>query len=210
MDEFLKWEKQNISVRKKLTSITHLFYHVRDMLTQETKKMLYHALAESRITYSLPIWGNRRRTYKEALQKKQNTILRILYGKRKDENIDYLYKQKNIKNINQLLVTKLSVLVWSIQAEGGNRGELVLNEKKRATNIILRESVTNRLLTPKWLTNIGKRSLSRQLPRIANHLEQAIRTTVTPGVYKYYPKRRITAYWLSVREDDLDQFIWET
>lgn len=184
-------------------------YRIRHQLNENNKKVLYHSIIESRLMYALPIWGRGNKTRLKNLQKKQNKILRIIYNKKNDENIDNLYKKYNYKNIAQLLIINLSKTAWNIQQEGGKRGIINIKNKIRKTNILTRKQSTKRIDEPRWENLIGKRKISRILARIINEIEKDSKIVFTQKDTKSNIKKVVTNYWMGKNDHQLNTFLWE-
>lgn len=130
-------------------------------------------MIESKLSYAIPIWGRADKSQIEKNSKKskypsENTIQQ----RQNRKNIDYLYKEKRIKNVYQLIVINLTKTAWQLQKEGGERGTLILKEKKLNHHIELREKTVNKMEVQKWNTKLGKRKTTRVISRIINKIEK--------------------------------------
>jgi len=66
----------------KLRSTIHQFIKLRDLLPVKTMRMIYFAFYQSIIQYGLLVWGGVKDNYLYPLQVNQNSVARIILGKK--------------------------------------------------------------------------------------------------------------------------------
>lgn len=171
LDSNLKWEKQIKEMGRKVKALIALTYKRRNLMNDNIKKIYYHALIESNLAYSILSWSRGGKGNLKRIQKKQDTILRILYNKARSERIDEIYAEKKIMKINQLIITKTSKKAWTL-LRNREIGVLILRETMKDSNLTLRKSSIRRIVEQTWKTNYGKMKVSRLMAKIVNHAEQ--------------------------------------
>lgn len=206
LDANLKWEKQIKEIENKVKALIALTYKRRNLMNDSIKKIYYHALIESNLAYSILSWSRGGKGNLRRIQKKQNTILRILYNKVRSERIDEIYAEKKIMKINQLIITKTSKKAW-ILLRNREIGVLILRETMRDSNLALRKSSIRRIVEQKWKTNYGKMKVSRLMAKIVNHAEQK-GVEIFKKIDQNYPKEKARAFWCKMDTTEIDQILW--
>lgn len=97
-DHEMKWHYQIEKIENKIKSLIPITFKIAGKLNENNKKAYYHAIIESRISYAISLWGRGNKTKTERLQRKQNTIIRILYKKDKRTNVGNFYTEKKKKS----------------------------------------------------------------------------------------------------------------
>ncbi|XP_075158076.1 uncharacterized protein LOC142231348 [Haematobia irritans] len=110
----LLWDEHIKSVKAKVSSATGILHKFRNILTTDTKLMIYHSLIHSHLTYLPIIYAHRStRTLKE-LQSAQNKALKVVYNLPLRYPTTLLYKNhaKNILPIRGLYKQKLLLYMF--------------------------------------------------------------------------------------------------
>lgn len=79
IDSRLNWKKELVSVTNKISSACYVLRSLRNEATISQLKMIYHSLVESRLRYSIKLWGN---SYKYNITKAfvaQKRAIRIIF-----------------------------------------------------------------------------------------------------------------------------------
>ena len=106
--ENLKWDKHVDHLCGKLASNFHLFYSIRNLLTDELKRQLFFALVYSRINYGIELYGASRASLLNRVQVMQNKLLKVLYELPYRTSTDTLHCRLRILKV--LDVYKLRIL----------------------------------------------------------------------------------------------------
>ncbi|XP_075157874.1 uncharacterized protein LOC142231140 [Haematobia irritans] len=110
----LLWDEHIKSVKAKVSSATGILHKFRNILTTDTKLMIYHSLIHSHLTYLPIIYAHRStRTLKE-LQSAQNKALKVVYNLPLRYPTTLLYKNhaKNILPIRGLYKQQLLLYMF--------------------------------------------------------------------------------------------------
>lgn len=81
-DENLRWNLHICNLVGKLCSTIHQFIKLRDLLPVKTMCMIYFAFYQSIFQYGLLVWGGIKDNYLNPLQVNQNSVVRIILGKK--------------------------------------------------------------------------------------------------------------------------------
>ena len=79
IDENLKFDKHIQKVKSKLSQLCGVSYKIGKFLTLDAARTFYFSMVESVIAYNIIFWGASSKTLLDALQRKQNIIVRNLF-----------------------------------------------------------------------------------------------------------------------------------
>lgn len=91
IDQHIRWSEHITNVSKRLPTLMHTFYNLRDILPRRKLLMFYNSLVEAVIRYCIVAWGGTFNTTLNILQTTQNTILKIIFNKSKLYSTEKLY-----------------------------------------------------------------------------------------------------------------------
>lgn len=208
IDENLKWDSQITNTIKKIQALVPITYSKRNMMNKEIKKIYYHAMIESRLTYSMLTWARASKGELKRMQRKQNNILRILYNKHHTDCIDEVYNENGIMRMEELLMTKLSKKAWKLLKNDKIRGAITLTETEKNSNITLRNTTTRKMREVSWNTRTGKMRLSRLVAKTINIAEQKS-STIFSEDRQIYPKEIARNFWCNKNNINIENLIWE-
>lgn len=92
LDSKLSWKPHIVQLKKDLSKINGLIYHLRNQLSQEVRLMLYNSLFHSKLSYAIETWGSAGKTLIQSLQRTQNLALKAVYNKRVRFSTNQLYE----------------------------------------------------------------------------------------------------------------------
>ena len=75
IDECLKFNSHIVSVTKKISKFSIIFYKIRKLLANKNLVDIYHALVYPSIIYGISVWGSACKTKLECLRKIQKRIV---------------------------------------------------------------------------------------------------------------------------------------
>ena len=79
IDENLKFDKHIQKVKSKLSQLCGVSYKIGKFLTLDAARTFYFSMVQSVIAYNIVFWGASSKTLLDALQRKQNIIVRNLF-----------------------------------------------------------------------------------------------------------------------------------
>ena len=80
IDECLKFNSHIVSVTKKISKFSIIFYKIRKLLANKNLVDIYHALVYPSIIYGISVWGSACKTKLECLRKIQKRIVKTICG----------------------------------------------------------------------------------------------------------------------------------
>lgn len=205
IDKQLKWEKQIKNTIKKLRGLMPLIGKIRDKLSEEDKKMIYHTIIESRLQFGIECWGKASKSRLTAIQRTQNNMLRILYKRGRRENIDDLYDSLNVRDCYTLFLDKMAKVAWHILKDEKD-SQVKLEKKKRETQVTTR--LQERLNTRKWNTEWGRRSSEGIMAKMCNFLDKKIALVTSLENWCRFPKKEIRRVWKGTGRTELIDMFW--
>ena len=102
IDENLSWKTQIDDVCNKLRSYFHIFYNIRDYLSQKEVQAIYYALVFSKIKYGINVYGQAGITKMGRIQTLQNQLLKVLSEKTYRYPTEKLHKELNLLLIDDI------------------------------------------------------------------------------------------------------------
>lgn len=139
-------------------------------------------------------------------QKTQNNMLRVLYSKKRRDNIDYLYKEKDITKCYNLYLNQQTKMAWEI-ITGKKRSNIELKESNVRIGSDRHGKILRKFEMKKTNTKWGDRSARNIMTKILNYLEKEIKLTTDQRRREIYPKKEIKRLWNSKTENEIDNFI---
>jgi hypothetical protein len=104
IDDSFKFKNHLIAVNSRLRRIVYQMYYLKSLLPFSVLKLIYCGLVESLLRYGITIWGNANSMYYRSLIKKQNKLIKALYGKidKKDISKEDMYKSVGVLRLDKL------------------------------------------------------------------------------------------------------------
>ena len=181
IDEHLKWDKHINHICNSLAKNFHMFYTIRNLLTNQLKKQLYYSLVHSRILYGIEVYGACSSILLNKIQIIQNKLLKVLYNLpfRTDTNVMHveqkLLKVKDIYNVNVLKFVYESINKCSI---------IQFHNYFHYSNIVRRHRNENNLYPNRVRTKYGESTLHYAGTQLWNSLDNDIRNSKSIHIFK--------------------------
>ena len=99
LDENLTFNQHIKEICNKLKRLFHIFYNIRDYLSNENIKTIYYALVYSRIKYGISVYGQACNTKIKRIQRLQNQLIKVLAGKEYRFSTDKLHSELELLKI---------------------------------------------------------------------------------------------------------------
>jgi hypothetical protein len=138
LDQTLKWDHQISSVSSVVRNCLRKFYYIRNKCTLSFKKVIYHALVQSKLNYGLEFWGGAYTNKLKPALILQKKIIRIINQKNKMEHSYPLFVHLNILPLQHLYVYKVLRLFYIMSGNKPNLSGSFLrfNLRKGKVNLI--------------------------------------------------------------------------
>ena len=78
LDERITWENHISELCKSLTKYFNVFYHIRNFISKNLARTIYHACIYPRIKYGIEIYGSANQSKMNKLQVLQNKLMKVL------------------------------------------------------------------------------------------------------------------------------------
>ena len=111
LDENLTWNQHIDELCRKLSSLFHIFYNIREYLSKKEIQSIYYALVYSRIKYGINIYGQAGISKIKKIQTLQNQLLKVLSGKKYRYSTIKLHKELNLLLVEDIAKQELLTFV---------------------------------------------------------------------------------------------------
>lgn len=204
------WNDQVDMVLNKLRTAVYLATNLSKKVNFWNKKTIYHTLIESTLSYAIGIWGTTHKTNLEKIQRRINVIIRILFNKKRKENIEKWLSSQKIFSVYKLYANNITKKIWkSIKNE--EEGAIKVTEKPlRKDGVKTRMDGRIQIQKNRWRTMKGKRGNLNRMVEIANKLEMEHNFIQKGKIGSKFPKNLIKEIWLSKTDIELKNMFWNT
>jgi hypothetical protein len=168
IDEHWKFKNQILAIITKLRQILPKIYQIKDVLNMKNKMIIYEAWISSHLRYGIEVYGFAAEYLIERLQKIQNKIVKLLFGKNNIKT-EHIYKEKKI-----LKVLKLRDYTVIINNYFTNK-----HKKFNKDKLLRIRTTTQRLEVPRWNNAYGTRNKNWYIPVIFNKLPKIMLNYIT-------------------------------
>lgn len=110
----LKWESQIRNVIQSVTKQIPIYYILRTFVPKNKLLQIYKALTFSKINYGIELYGRKDTSWLKQLQKAQNRLLKILFGKRIRYSTNKIHKENKIIKVKDLAKLRLCLICHKV------------------------------------------------------------------------------------------------
>ena len=111
LDENLTWNKHITDISNKLKSLFHIFYNIRDFISEQDIKTIYYSLIYSRIKYGINVYGQAAKTKMKQIQTLQNQLLKVLSSKSYRFSTNELHSEFNLLKVEDIAKQEILTFV---------------------------------------------------------------------------------------------------
>lgn len=104
IDQTLSWHSHIELVISRIRKLKWIFKSLRQVMTSTLLRKIYVALAQSVITYCIPVWGGATKTKLLELERAQRSLIKIMYFKPYRYSTDNLYKLCELLSVRKLYI----------------------------------------------------------------------------------------------------------
>ena len=115
IDERLHWCEHINHCRKKVASGVYALNMVKQLFTENTKRMMYFSLINPYLLYGNLLWGSTYQTHLQKLTTLQKRALRIITNSKYNDHTSPLFKRLNILKLDDLYKSELAKFVFAIK-----------------------------------------------------------------------------------------------
>ena len=112
IDDQLKWDEHVNYLCNTLSKNFHMFYSIRDILTENLKRQLYFSMVYSRIIYGIVIYGACRDSLLKKVQVLQNKLLKVLYKLPFRSDTDVMHLNLDILKVKDIYKYQIQKFVY--------------------------------------------------------------------------------------------------
>ena len=160
IDQTLSWHSHIELVISRIRKLKWIFKSLRHVMTSTLLKKIYVALAQSVITYCIPVWGGATKTKFLDLERAQRSLIKILYFK------PYRYSTENLYKLCELLSVRKLYIVNTVKY-------LHKKEPYDPSKISKRRKGTV-IQSPSIRTEFARRQYNSQSAHIYNSINQKL------------------------------------
>ena len=182
LDNMLKWDKHLQNLLTKLSKANGIFYKIRNLVPKKILLLLYNALVDSYLRYSMMAWGSCSSTLLDTLQAAQNKILRTIFFKPLDFDISSLYSEQKIFDVKNIYIHEVNKLIHSVYYQYSpdaflNYFEQILH------NYSTRINESTYFITTRPKSELGKKSLRFSGVKQWNKLPSSLKEIAEPKIF---------------------------
>ena len=192
LDKKLKWDCHINEVTKKCRSLMGILFKGRHFIDQDTRKLLFNAIVQSRLNYADVVWDSCSEKLNHQLQKIQNSGIRYIFGLKKFDHVSEYRQTLKWVDVKGKRKQHTLQLFHKIKL---SRSPLNLLDKISNSEInhghATRSATRGNLATTYARTNIGRNGFIKTAIRLWNQLPSDLRgctntTTFRHKLHNYY------------------------
>jgi len=191
LDSTLKWEPHIQHVKSKIAKGVGIICKARRVLEKKTLLTLYYSMVYPYITYCIEVWGNSAQVYISSVLKLQKKIIRIITSSNFRAESDPLFRSLKVLKVSQVYIKHIMVFMFKY-----NKGDLpgIFNTLFKRNSEVMSRVTRNaeKFYVPFCKTDIGKKSIRIQGPKLWNNLSDHIDSNC--GIHTY--KKKLQKYLL--------------
>lgn len=107
VDQRLTWHLHAENIMNRIRKLIWTFKNLRHVLTKTTLNQVYISLAQSVITYAIPVWGGATKTKFLELERAQRALLKVMYHKPFRYPTSELYLLCDLLTVRKLYILNL-------------------------------------------------------------------------------------------------------
>lgn len=187
-DENLSWKSQIKNVLKKIRINLGVTARIKNCANRSTLIAIFQSLILSHIRYCGSVWLHGNVTLINQLQSTCNQFLRLIFGKRRDENVDHLYKSLRILKVEDISYFEMASLIFDFHDE-----ELPICYDaifQKCSSITRTEK---KLALPGMSKTVSQQALSYSGPKFWNKLPNYLKKIDTKEIFQ----KRLKSYLIS-------------
>lgn len=183
IDKHLKWTQHINYVTNRVRKLVYKFYQLKDILSKNILIMVYKAIVESLFRYGILVWGGLYTTSLKKLKVIQNSILKIMYNKKRHYPTKLLYKNNEILNVRSLYILNACIYIYK-------KDELKVHIDNQYKTRSVKEQ---HIQVPHSKKNINQRFITYLGPKFYNLLPMNVRLAKTVKGFAKLCKEYINA-----------------
>lgn len=192
IDKNLTWVNHIKNLSGRIRKLILVFKQLRHIMSFQSQRKIYYALAQSIITYCIPAWGSARKTHLKKLEISQRALLKVMSFKKRRYSTEDLYRDCGVLTVRQLFI-KAVLIKQHMMCTKTNSDKASLKRRKDKV-----------LKNVKAHTEFGRRSVKSLGPNLYNKF---CKTLCIANVTKRECSNLVTNYLLSLSYDDTEALL---
>ena len=198
IDDELKWDEHVNRLCSTLSRNFHMFYSIRNLLTNRLKMQLYYSMVYSRIIYGIVLYGACRNSLLNKVQVLQNKLLKVLYNLPFRTDTNELHSNLKILKVKDIYKYQVEQFVYeSINKTCIPQFHNYYKYTRSVHNVNTRQK--NRLYRAKVKTKYGECSLKHFGVILWNLLSRKIQQSKSLPIFKRARRQLIIDSYESVQ-----------
>ncbi|KAL0871538.1 hypothetical protein ABMA27_005251 [Loxostege sticticalis] len=192
LDQRLSWQSHIELLMNRTRKLIWVFKSLRHVMTNTLLNKIYIALAQSVLTYCIPVWGGATKSHVLGLEKAQRSLIKVMYFKPYRFPTDKLYRLSGLLSVRKLYVSRL------LQTCHKSLTYVDISHKRRRDAVVP---------VPITRTAFAKRQYLSQSARIYNIVNKKLK------IYPMLPftcKRTITDWLYSLNYEEVENLLTRT
>ena len=183
MDNYLLYDKHIDHITRKVNGILMYINRIKDKIDRPTRLTLVQSLALSVINYCSRVWGITTKEQLQRVQKIQNFAAKIVHGGlRKYDHVSPIIKDLKWLNVNNKITYDICVFMYKILNSLLPNWLFSFLSVREVNNRPTRQA--SDLFIRRTKTDIGKRSLAINGPKLWNSIPQYIKDSSSEHAFK--------------------------
>lgn len=192
LDQRLSWQSHIELLMNRTRKLIWVFKSLRHVMTNTLLNKIYIALAQSVLTYCIPVWGGAAKSHVLGLEKAQRSLIKVMYFKPYRFPTDKLYRLSGLLSVRKLYVSRL------LQTCHKSLTYVDISHKRRRDAVVP---------VPFTRTAFARRQYLSQSARIYNIVNKKLK------IYPMLPftcKRTITDWLYSLNYEEVENLLTRT
>jgi hypothetical protein len=139
LDQRLSWHHHIDLVSGRIRKLTWIFKSLRYVMSRELLNKIYMSLAQSIITYCIPVWGGATASKFLDIERAQRSLLKVMYFKPYRYPTEHLYKLGDLLSVRKLYVQY--TILWVHKTLPFDSSKLLGRRKTAVASSIPRRTV---------------------------------------------------------------------
>lgn len=191
VDQRLSWHDHIELILCRLRKLMWTFKTLRHVAPKDILRQIYISLAQSVITYCLPIWGGASKVKFLEVERSQRSLLKVIYFK------PYRFPTENLYTIAEVLtVRKLFILQTILKFHKSLKYDPKIDKKRR-------RNVVN-------VIKVNSTFAARQYPRLSSYLYNLINKEINIYPLKFSKCKKTVTDWLMTKTYDETETLIQT
>lgn len=192
IDCHMRWDIHIDYIIRKLRYVMYKYKYISKYLEFPLRKVLYHSLVETHLTYGILSWGRAMAIHLYKLEIMQKRFLRILLQAHYRDSSSGLYADSGVMDVKQIFFSRICMMQYREQCL------LRLPDHRYETRN------KSKYILPQMKKTVGQHSCQYLMPKAFNSLPSSVREIATFNAFK----KTLQRYILASPRDDVKRILY--